>query len=298
MPFPTGDAANSIPVIFSKKLQARFYRKTVLQAICNTDWEGEISGQGSKVVINSKPHVAIKDYDGTVTYDGLETNKLELAIDHAKTYAFKTDDIQDAQSIIMLANEASGDASSNMAVDVDGSVLGSIYTQVPASNQLEASGTGLVVTKDDILEYIIAAGTRLDEQNIPQEGRWIVFPPWVCGLIKNSDLKDASLAGDGTSIMRNGMVGQIDRFKVYCSNNLAAPDAAGLLPDQDGYDPTTAIWQCLAGTKHFASFASQFVKHESLRLESTFGTGHRGLKVYGFKATKPEAGILLPLKKQ
>ncbi len=58
--------------------------------------------------------------------------------------------------------------------------------------------------------------------------------PWVCGMIKKSELKDASLAGDGTSIVRNGRLGIIDRFTLYCSNNLA--NAAG-------------VTQCLAGVK-------------------------------------------------
>jgi hypothetical protein len=49
----------------------------------------------------------------------------------------------------------------------------------------------------------------------------------------------------------------------------------------------------MAGTKDFCSFASQFVKTETLRLEGSFGDAVRGLNVYGYKVTKPEAGVLL-----
>ena len=44
-----------IPEVFSKLLQAKFYSSSVLPAISNTDYEGEISGQGDKVHIGPCP---------------------------------------------------------------------------------------------------------------------------------------------------------------------------------------------------------------------------------------------------
>lgn len=97
-------------------------------------------------------------------------------------------------------------------------------------------------------------------------------------MIKKSDLKDASLAGDGTSIMRNGRIGMIDRLMIYVSN---------LLNDQTDGSYTT--YDAIAGHKSAISWASQMTKMESLRAESTFGTLVRGLNVYGYKVLKPEA---------
>ena len=135
-----------------------------------------------------------------------------------------------------------------MKIAVDGDVLGNIYTDVHPDNKIDGGGTGVVVDKTNVLDYIVDMGTLLDEKNIPESDRWLVLPPWVCGMIKKSELKDASLAGDGTSIMRNGRLGIIDRFTLYCSNNLAT---------------ASGVTQCLAGVKDFAGFASQFIKHES-----------------------------------
>ena len=295
--FPTGEMANALSVIYSKKLNAKFYASTVLAQICNTNWEGEIQSEGSKVVIRTRPDVAVRDYDRAtgVTYDDLAPNKIELPIDQTKYYAFVDDYIQTQQADIALVNESSADAAENMKIKVDQHVLGDVYTDVPADNQIAAPATGVQVTKANVLDYIVDMGTKLDEANVPESGRWLVLPPWICGLIKKSELKDASLAGDGTSILRNGRMGMIDRFMLYSSNNLAAVthDAGTPGDDSDDYK----IWQCMAGTKDFTSFASQFIKHESLTLENHFGTGHRGLQVYGFKVTKPEAGILLPAYK-
>ncbi len=62
-----------IPEVWSKKLQAKFYATTVFGAISNNDWEGEIQGQGSKVIIRKRPTVTISDYEigGTINYQDL-----------------------------------------------------------------------------------------------------------------------------------------------------------------------------------------------------------------------------------
>ncbi len=273
---------NFIPEIWSKKLQAKFYAKTVLGAIANHDWEGEIQGAGSKVIIRAIPTITIGDYGigGTINYQDLTDDKIELLIDKAKYYAFKVDDIDRVQADIKIVNESTGDASEQMKIVVDTDVLGNVYAD--ASNSLATT----IVTKSTVLDWIVDSGTALDEANVPESGRWLVIPPWIAGMIKKSDLKDASLAGDGTSIMRNGRLGMLDRYELFSSNNLALSGVAA-----DG------TYHCIGGTRHFISFASQFVKTETLRLQNSFGDAVRGLKVYGYKATKPEAGVYLPARK-
>jgi hypothetical protein len=98
----------------------------------------------------------------------------------------------------------------------------------------------------------------LDEKNIPETGRWMVIPAWMSAMIKKSDLKDASLSGDGTSILRNGRLGMIDRFTLYLSN---------LLPTLDSAVDTTSIFY---GTKAALTFAAQFTKMETIRSERSF----------------------------
>jgi hypothetical protein len=100
----------------------------------------------------------------------------------------------------------------------------------------------------------------------------------MAGMIKKSDLKDASLAGDSTSILRNGRLGMIDRFTLYISHNLNSVTDGG-----------NKCFNIVAGTKMGLTFASQMTEMESLRAESTFGNIIRGLQVYGFKVVKPEA---------
>ena len=115
----------------------------------------------------------------------------------------------------------------------------------------------------------------------------MVIPAWMCTLILTSDLKDASLAGDGTSMLRNGRLGVIDTFTLYKSNQLKT--------SADGSSNTCTF--ILYGTKHAITFASQIVKNENLVNPNAFGTLFRGLQVYGYKVTQPTAmGVLYAYK--
>jgi hypothetical protein len=122
----------------------------------------------------------------------------------------------------------------------------------------------------------------------------LVLPPWICSMIKKSDLQNANQSGDSTSIARNGKLGIIDRFTIYQSNNLPIRGDDGAVAAAADAD---AQYKIMGGTTQFATFASQFVKTETLRLESRFGDAIRGLKVYGYKVVQPTSGVLLNAKK-
>lgn len=188
------------------------------------------------------------------------------------------------QADIGLMDEFTDDATEQMQIVIDQNVLETIYADVASTNQgatagaitsgfnLGAVGAPLSLTKDNVLDFIVDVGTVLDEQDIPQTGRWLLLPPWLCGNIKKSDLKDASLAGDGTSILRNGRIGMIDRFTLYSSNNLAVVDDGG-----------TNVTQIIAGHKAGLAWASQMTNMEDVDNPNDFGRLVRGLNVYGFK---------------
>lgn len=275
-----------IPEIWSKKLIEKFYDATVLTAISNTNYEGEIRSQGDMVKIRTIPTLTINDYSSgqTLVNQRPESEIVELLIDKGKYWSAIVDDVQDVQADLELMNMWAGDASEQMKIKVDTEVLGSVVPDFAAENKgaaagrisgninLGATGAPLAVDKANILDVILDMGQVLDEQNRPETGRFLVMPYWATTLLKKSDLKDASLTGDGTSPLRNGRVGMIDRFEVYQSNNLPKVVDGG----QNAFN-------FIAGVKNGLTFASQLTKTESLRAESTFGNIMRGLQVYGYK---------------
>ncbi len=276
--FSTGTTSevNFIPEVFSKLLQAKFYKKSILPAISNTDYEGEISGQGEKVTIRTVPAVTINNYAGTITTQELTTAKVEMLIDKAKYYSFKVDDVLAAQADINMLEGASSDASEGMRIAVETDVLAASVTGATTI------GSQTTITASNILAQILAISTNLDELNIPEEGRFIVLNPAQISLLKQSELRQAYLTGDSTSPLRNGKVGMVDRFNVYQSNMLYKP-ASGT---DAGYT------HVLAGHPKALSFASQFTNTETVRMESTFGDQVRGLKVFGSKVVTPDALVV------
>jgi hypothetical protein len=287
--------ANFVPEIWSGKLQVKFYKSTVLGEITNNDWEGEIKDQGDKVNIRTIPTITISDYTKgmNLTAQVPISTPITLSIDYGKYFNVVVDDIDATQADVKMMDMFTNDASQQMKIGIDGLVLTQLSTGgasttplAAALNQGNSAGaisgniplgvtaTPITMTKATVLDTILNMGQALDEQNTPEDGRWLIIPAWMGALIKNSDLKQAYLTGDSTSILRNGKLGMIDRFTVYVSNNLYTASAK------------TTI---LAGTRDAVSFASQITNVETLRSQSTFGNILRGLNVFGFKVVKPEA---------
>jgi len=289
-------AASFIPEIWSGKLVEKFYNSTVLAAISNTDYEGEIKNQGDKVKIRTKPTITISDYraDGSLALQRPVGSLVELSIDQGKYFSVILDDVMEIQSDLNNMSIWADDASEQFKITIDTAVLLGILNQATATTNRGATAgnisaainlgittSPLALTASDpasgeveVLDMILRLGQTLDERNIPETGRWLVLPTWAATLVKRSELRQAYLSGDGVSMLRNGRIGMIDRFTLYTSNLLPAGTTGGL---QSGE------YAVYAGHAHGLTFASQFSKVESLRSESTFGQILRGLQVYGYK---------------
>jgi hypothetical protein len=281
-------SGNFIPEIWSGKLIENFYDATVLSAISNTDYEGEIRQHGDTVNIRTTPEITIRTYvkGQTLSVENPDKPKLQLVIDKGEYFACVEDDVDKVQSDIVLMDTWSKDASERMKIKIDQRVLTDILPDISASNKgasagritgnidLGTTGTPVAITKSNVLDYIVDLGTVLDEANAPEGERFLVIPAKMAGMIKKSDLKDASITGDSMSVIRNGRLGMIDRFTVYMSHNLSV---------------SSGKFSLIAGHKMGMTFASQMTNMETIRSESTFGNIVRGLQVYGYKVVKPEA---------
>ena len=279
---------NFIPEIWSGKLIENFYDATVLAAISNTDYEGEIRSMGDTVNIRTTPEITIKTYvkGQTLAVENPDKAKLQLVIDKGEYFACVEDDVDQVQSDIALMDQWSKDASERMKIKIDERVLTDVLTDVDSNNKgatagrisgdinLGAAGSPVAITSSNVIDTIINMGTVLDEANAPEQDRFMIIPAKMAGYIKQSDLKDASITGDGSSPLRNGRLGMIDRFTLYVSHNLYK---------------SCSEFSVIGGHKMGFTFASQMTNMETIRSETTFGNIIRGLQVYGYKVVKPEA---------
>ena len=307
--YPVGSSGNQlqatgfIPEIWSGKLVEKFYASTVLAAISNTDYEGEIKNKGDRVKIRTKPTITIHNYsaDELLPLDRPSGGTVELYIGNGKLFSLILDDVMEIQSDLNVLSIWSDDAAQQLKIAVDQDVLDGIVNQMVSVNRGTAAGaitgnvnlgvTGSplsVVARDptsgevELLDVLMRMGQVLDEQNIPEVGRWVVMPAWAGRMIKQSELRQAYLSGDSVSMLRNGRLGMIDRFTIYISN---------LLPNNstDAVNFAAGEWPIFAGHAHGLTFASQISKVETLRSELTFGQILRGLQVYGYQVVDGKA---------
>lgn len=285
-----------IPEIWAGKALIKFYTATVFGAIANTNYEGEITGQGDTVHIRTVPDMVIKDYvkGQKLEYDNPESELVDLEIDKAKYYGFKINDVDKAQSDMDYMEQWSDDAGEQLKIAIDKGILSNVYADADTDNKgtsagkdsgnidLGASGSPVEITKANCIDKIVEIGQVLDEQDVPENDRWMVIPPWMRTRALLGELKDASLTGDGKSALRNGRLGVVDRFTIYNSNNL---------PKVDDSTYGSNAWHLIAGHKSALTFASQLVQNETLKNQDDFGQLLRGLQVYGYRVIKPIAMV-------
>ena len=266
--------------------------------IASTDYEGEIAGFGAQVVIRTVPDITVSDYviGAGLTAQYPARNSVTLAIDQAKSFNVALNTVDSRQSDIDLSDVFANDGSIQLKIAADADMLSVIPSQVASVNTGNSAGqdsgnialgtvaspvsltNGVSATGNvrNVIDWVVSMGTVLDEQNVSDEGRWAVMPPWVIALIKKSDLRIASLAGDGVSILRNGKVGMIDRFTIYQSRNVLKSTT-----------PATS-WACMFGHSAGLAFAAQIVEAQMIDNPNDFGYLIRGLMVFGYKVIEPQ----------
>lgn len=181
----------------------------------------EIAGYGAQVKIRTIPTIVVSDYviGAGLDYQYPASNSVTLSIDKAKSFAVALNTVDSRQSDMDLADVFANDGSIQLRIAADADMLETIQAQVATENQGANAGADsadlnlgtavapLALDKTNVVDLFTNAGQVLDEQNVSDEGRWFVVPPFVTNLLKQSDLRIASLAGDGVSILRNGKVG-------------------------------------------------------------------------------------------
>lgn len=316
-PFATTPPAsgNFIPSIWSAKLNAKFYAASVYGDIANTDWQGEITGMGDKVIIHTAPTIAVSNYTvgGGVNYQVPTPDVLELNIDKGKAFAFQINDVLEYQSKPKLLDMFTSDAAEQMRVAIDSNVLYNTFNGAVAANKGATAGVRsgnynmgtdlapITLTASNVLQKILEMASVLDEQNVPSSERWLLIDPFTRSLLMQSNLAQAQFMGDAKSPVRNGLIGEIDRFKVYVTNQLPRAVAGSNTPWLSGDGTENSISSTsglkrrviLAGHKCAITFASQVTKMETVRNPNDFGDYVRSLNVYGFQTVRGEG--LVPL---
>ena len=290
---------NFMPELYSKKVLNFFRKASVAEAITNTDYAGEISAFGDSVKIIKEPVITVDQYErgGSVTATTLTDNEVTLVVDTANAFKFIVDDIETSMSHVNFKEVASSSAAYALRDAFDEGVIAKMFagTSAASPNHILGSdsatdlaagtfdGTGnLDIGYDsgehDPIDVLSHMARLLDEQNVPEEGRWFLANPEFYEQLVKSSSKLISVdfnAGQGS--IRNGLVssGKLRGFDMYKTNNIAST--------------SNAAGKCIAGHMSAVCTAQTIINTEVIRDPSSFGDIVRGLHVYGAKVLRPEA---------
>ena len=293
--------ANSffLPSIYSKKVLNFFRKASVVEAITNTDYAGEISAYGDSVKIIKEPTITVYDYTrgSDTTSTKLTDQEITLVVDSAKAFKFIVDDIETNMSHVNFKEVASSSAAYSLKDSYDAAVLSTMFSGVSASGPDHVIGADAaagtagvgettasvdlgVASEVDPLDLMARMARLLDDQSVPEENRWFVASPDFYEELSQSGSKLLSVdfnAGQGS--IRNGLVssGKLRGFDMYKSNNIPSV--------------STATGQCLGGHMSSTATANTILSTEVIRDPSSFGDIVRGLHVYGAKVLRDDAMV-------
>jgi hypothetical protein len=288
-----------MPSVFSKKVLNFFRKASVAEAITNTDYAGEISAYGDSVKIIKEPVITVYQYErgADVTQTKLTDQETTLVVDTANAFKFIVDDIETAMSHVNFKEVASSSAAYSLRDAYDEGIIATLFAGVSAATPNHilgsdnatdlAAGTfdgtgnldiGFGSSEHDPIDVLSHMARLLDEQNVPEEGRWFLADPAFYEVLVQSSSKLLSVdynAGQGS--IRNGLVstGKLRGFDMYKTNNIAAA--------------TNAAGKVIAGHMSAAATAQAITSTEVIRDPDSFGDIVRGLHVYGSKVLRPEA---------
>lgn len=283
------DAGAINPERWSSTMLGKYYKSTCWTEITNSTFDELPGGVGTKVHIRTTPDITITAGQklAQLNPEILSHGEIELEIDKALIYAFLIEDIDKFNSDLNYQDDIQQEAAMKLGIEIDKDIISYATTQVAAQNSgtsagesdfnLGATGAPVGLTKDNVIEFIQDSCTVLEESDVPDAGRWMVLPPWACGLLRKSDLEDASFSG-GQSTVFSGRLGNIGGFTLYRGRNLTKATDNGL-----------SVTNILFGHKDAIAFASNLIKTKSMESENAFAHLIAGLHVYGRKVVKPEA---------
>ena len=288
-----------LPKVYSKQVLNFFRKASVAEAITNTDYAGEIAGFGDSVRIIKEPEITIYQYERgqNVTQTKLTDQEVTLIVDTANAFKFIVDDIETNMSHVNFRDVATSSAAYALRDAFDSGVIAAMFSGVSASSPNHvlgsdnatdlAAGTfdgtgnldiGFASGEHDPIDVLGHMARLLDEQNVPEEGRWFLASPDFYEVLASSSSKLLSVdynAGQGS--IRNGLVssGLLRGFNMYKSNNIA--------------DTSNAAGKCIAGHISSTATAQTITSTEVIRDPDRFGDIVRGLHVYGSKVLRGEA---------
>ena len=292
-----------VPEFYSQKLLKESKEMTDFKNnMTNSDWEGEIKSAGDTV------HICTPDASNIVIGEGVvpEVNdvypkSMTLTIDKTKSFQFKFNDIEQAQSQFNMMEGYMSIANERMMVEVNKELELEVLNNAEVPN-VGTNAAGFQATSATIntffnrLKKTLMANKALSpagfytfkgnkEQALQLNAVVTIGTGLFEQLVNSTQLTHPTVQGD--DILYKGVVGQIAGMQIFVDtllDGIKQTECANHYADEAGKK-----FVAIAGTKMGITFAEQYNKVEKLRDPQTFADIGRALYLYGYKITNPKS---------
>jgi hypothetical protein len=284
---------NFSPIIYSQKVQKFFRTASVVEAITNTDYAGEIENFGDTVNIIKEPTITVSAYSRGAVVDtqDIVDDQIQLVVDQANAFSFKVDDIEERHSHVNFESIATSSGAYALKNEYDKNVIAAMVAGVSSSSpdHLLGADTGSGQDQDvgfgtsevDPVDTISKHNRLLNAADVPEENRWFLAGPEFVEQLGQANSKLMSDTTGNATPLRNGKVlsGKIMNMDVYMTNNFAASS-------------TSNFFKVLGGHMSSTATANHIAKIEVIRHPESFSDVVRGLHVFGRKVLRDNALVL------
>lgn len=270
----------SYPEIWSKYLAKNLDAESVAVPLVSRSVESDIKNFGDTVNVQKYGNVTANSYTAgsDTSVEAVALTNAQLILDQAKYFRFVIDRLEEAQTMQDLVKGFTKRGMIALSQAMDDRIF-THYADASASNVIGSTTIPRTITKDNVWGYFIDMGQKLDEANVPSEGRVAIIDPGTKALLVRSPefMRDTQM---GDTTVTKGTVGQVNDFKVVVSNRITT----------------------VTGSKPLMFFHPEFISLavrinpnnvETYKPEAQFGTGVKTLIFYGSKVFNASMGGVL-----
>ena len=214
----------------------------------------------------------LQNYTGTVTWEDVNTDTIDLTYDQKKYFAFAVDDVDKVQYAADVMAATTREQTYQIKKTIDNYLFTTIAAGAPATNTIGSSSSKKsITTSEGAYDNIVDLGTKLDNKDVPNINRYVIAPPEFVNLLA----KDKRVI-DNANVLPSGIVVgmNVNGMQVIKTANCPANQVLAVYSQATGY-------------------GKQIDEIEAMRLQNAFKDGVRGLVVYGAKVLQADGIALL-----
>jgi HK97 family phage major capsid protein len=296
------NADKFIPEIWSDEVIAAYKKNLVLANLVNKMTMRGKKGDTLHIPKPTRGAANAKAANTVVNIQADTETEVQVLIDKHFEYSRFIEDIVEVQALASLRRFYTEDAGYALAKKVDDELftLGQTFGDgtndwthsnsyyIDATNGLSAYAEDTVITSDVFTDAgFRALIKKMDDADVPMDGRFLVVPPSVRQVIMGIDRYNSSDFVDGRGV-QNGQIGSLYGIDIYVSSNCPVIETAA--NNTAGDDVKAAI---LAHKDAMVLAEQMSVRSQTQYKQEYLATLYTADTLFGVKTVRPEAGFVL-----